>query len=205
LPVHGAGERRPTRGGRLPKIPSLAPPVVRPGQNGVRVRPSAAPPAQLVPDLESIVPTAFQPAPGPMPALSLRDLPGVAVTPRASIQQLPAAAAANKPVPQRRRYPRAPYVTPVRIKHRDGRTLDGRSEDISEGGLLVLADRPCQAEENVEIRFALPTTGRIVTARAVARWVRTSRGTGAVGLEFEPLPNEVKIAIRRYVSAMGGA
>ena len=38
----------------------------------------------------------------------------------------------------RRRFARAPYVTPVRIRH--GETvLDGRSEDVSVGGLLVLA------------------------------------------------------------------
>ena len=77
--------------------------------------------------------------------------------------------------------------------------------NVSEGGLLVLSGRPCQPEEKVEIRFALPTTGRIVTVRAIARWVRTSRGTGAIGLEFEPLSQEVRGAIRRYVQAMGGA
>ena len=45
---------------------------------------------------------------------------------------------------QRRRFPRAPYVTPTRILRTSGKSLDGRSEDVSVGGLLVVggADDP---------------------------------------------------------------
>jgi eukaryotic-like serine/threonine-protein kinase len=105
---------------------------------------------------------------------------------------------------QRRRFARAPYVTPVRIVQQDGRSIDGKSEDVSEGGLLVMADRACGAAEEVEIRFALPTTGRIVICRAIARWVRTVRGTGALGLQFQDVSDEVRTGIRQYVTMMGG-
>ncbi len=105
---------------------------------------------------------------------------------------------------QRRRYARAPYVTPVRIVEDNGRIVDGRSEDISEGGLLVLTEQPCVTDSRVEVRFALPTTGRITTARAVARWARLVRGTGAAGLQFENLAEPVRQAIRAYVAMMGG-
>jgi c-di-GMP-binding flagellar brake protein YcgR len=92
----------------------------------------------------------------------------------------------------------------VRIVQQDGRSIDGKSEDISEGGLLVMAERACGAAEQVEIRFALPTTGRIVGCRAIARWVRTVRGTGALGLQFQDVSEEVRAGIRQYVTMMGG-
>lgn len=107
-------------------------------------------------------------------------------------------------LPRRRRYARAPYVTPVRLKMTDGRHVDGRTEDISEGGLLVLTEQPCEMNAKVEIRFALPLTGRIATAGAVTRWARMVRGTGAAGVEFVELPDEVRAAIAEYVKFMGG-
>ena len=68
----------------------------------------------------------------------------------------------------------------------------------------MLTDRPCQNEERVRIRFALPISGRIVTLDAVARWVRQARGTGAVGLELVAPPENARLEIAQYVSAMGG-
>ena len=103
---------------------------------------------------------------------------------------------------QRRRFPRAPYITLVRIVRANGATLDGRTEDISQGGALVCAISGCEEGERVEVRFALPTTGRIVTSFAVARWHRRSRGGGALGLEFEHLPTSTADAIAQYVSLM---
>jgi eukaryotic-like serine/threonine-protein kinase len=118
-------------------------------------------------------------------------------------------AARPAPVPPplpatRRRFPRAPYVTPVRIFH--GETvLDGRSEDVSVGGLLVLA--PPQAFEQVElvrVRFALPMTGKVIEIGASARWVKAARVTGAIGLQFSALPADAHDVIERYVTMMGG-
>jgi serine/threonine-protein kinase len=104
----------------------------------------------------------------------------------------------------RRKHARAPYVTPVRVLRADGGSVDGRSEDISEGGMLVIAERPCQNGESVQIRFALPISGRIVTLNAVARWVRMARGTGALGLELAEPPADACREIADYVTAMGG-
>lgn len=104
----------------------------------------------------------------------------------------------------RRRYARAPYVTPVSIARRDGLTIDGHSEDISEGGMLVLTEQPCNSDHTVTIRFALPGTGKLISVQASARWVRTARGTGAAGLEFQSLPEAARCAIRDYVAMMGG-
>jgi c-di-GMP-binding flagellar brake protein YcgR len=103
----------------------------------------------------------------------------------------------------RRRFPRAPYVTPVRICH--GETvLDGRSEDVSVGGLLVLARQSFEQAALVRVRFALPMTGLVIELSATARWVKAAGARGAVGLEFSLLPAEAHEVIDRYVQMMGG-
>jgi serine/threonine protein kinase len=103
----------------------------------------------------------------------------------------------------RRRFPRAPYVTPVRICH-GATVLDGRSEDISVGGLLVLAPQAFEQAELVQVRFALPLTGRLIEISATARWVKAAGVRGAVGLQFSAVPAEAHEVIERYVTAMGG-
>lgn len=104
----------------------------------------------------------------------------------------------------RRRFARAPYVTPVRIQCANGTSLEGRSEDISAGGLLVLAPQAFGQEESVSVRFALPITGKLLEVPAIARWVKKARGTGAIGLEFAALAPDQLAVIEHYVSAMGG-
>ena len=108
------------------------------------------------------------------------------------------------PVPpvQRRKYERQPYVTLVRITQADGLVLDGRSEDISEGGMLVLTPRECANGMKAEVRFALPLSGRVVSTQATLRWVRMGRGSAAVGLQFDDLEAELQIEIGQYVSIM---
>jgi len=86
----------------------------------------------------------------------------------------------------------------------DGTVLDGRSEDISEGGMLAVVPERCDGTAAVQVRFALPVSGRVVTAAAHSRWVRDARAGAAAGLEFDPLPEEVRAAIRSYVVLMRG-
>jgi eukaryotic-like serine/threonine-protein kinase len=103
----------------------------------------------------------------------------------------------------KRRFARAPYVTRLHITLPDGSFLDSRSEDISEGGLLVFTTERCPDGATVHVAFALPLTGRIVSLTAVARWVRSGRAAGTVGLEFDAPPADVRAAIAEYVEAMG--
>ncbi len=131
----------------------------------------------------------------PRPASRSQQLPKQAQPPN-----LPAVA-----VDQRRRFQRAPYVTPVRILRSADKGVDGRSEDVSAGGLLVVVSAPLKQDEMVKVRFALPTTGRIVELSACAKWVRNTRGTEAVGLEFTSLPPDALEAIESYVTEMGGS
>jgi serine/threonine-protein kinase len=145
---------------------------------------------------------AVLPAPALLPprpaSVGMPSIAGAALPP-ALPPALPQAQAAS-----RRRFARAPYVTPARIFRANGTTLDGRSEDISVGGLLVLALQAFDQEERVKVRFALPITGKLLEVPATARWVKMARGTGAVGLEFAALAPDHHAVIENYVIAMGG-
>ena len=107
---------------------------------------------------------------------------------------------------QRRRATRAPYNTPVQLvlRGQQAQTMDGRTEDISEGGMLVLSRDGCTADQRIVVRFALPMEGKVVSAEAHVRWVRASPALGvcAVGLEFIDLHPAVRTSIATYVSLM---
>jgi serine/threonine-protein kinase len=106
---------------------------------------------------------------------------------------------------QRRRYRRVPYITPVSITRTADSTLYGRSEDISEGGLLVMTAQRCDEGEQVRIRFAVPGTGQFADTAAVVRWARKGRTIGVVGFEFADLPEEIGAAIRAYAATRADA
>jgi serine/threonine-protein kinase len=108
---------------------------------------------------------------------------------------------------EQRRVPRAPYNTPVRLVLGEG-VVDGRSEDISEGGLLVLTMAECDPGQRVALRFALPMEGTVVSVEADVRWVRRARGVdrhglNALGIQFCDLPPAVRDSVTRYVALMG--
>ena len=112
----------------------------------------------------------------------------------------------ENPAVQRRRARRAPYNTPVQLVMRgsQGTTMDGRTEDVSEGGLLVLSRDGCSANQRVTVRFALPMEGKVASVEADVRWVRASPALGlcAVGLAFVDLPAPVRTSIAAYVGLM---
>jgi hypothetical protein len=134
--------------------------------------------------------------------LGVRQEPASSDAPRAA-KPPPLPEDAPQPDVARRRHARAPYLTPVRIVRSGERSVDGNSEDVSEGGLLVFTPWPCDNGEQVDVRFALPLSGRIVTVKATARWIRTARRSGATGLEFIDVPAAVRQEIGDYVRAMG--
>ncbi len=106
-----------------------------------------------------------------------------------------------------RKHPRAPYLTPLRVVTASGITVDGRSEDISEGGILMLAPTALTAGEKVTVRFALPIEGHIASCQATVRWAKAARpdkqwGAWAIGLELVDAPSDVSVSIGRYVSLM---
>jgi serine/threonine protein kinase len=116
---------------------------------------------------------------------------------------------ALQPVEQRRKTPRAAYATPVQIRFEDGRAVDGRSEDVSEGGMLVFCRDMASAGGIATVRFALPIEGKVIALQTHVRWVRAARpnepqGPRAIGLEFIDVPEGMRVSIARYVTLMGG-
>ena len=111
----------------------------------------------------------------------------------------------------RRKHPRAPYITPCRVVRADGTTIDGRSEDISEGGILIVlpinyrgtAGANSSGVEQIQARFALPTTGVVATVPGTVRWLKDGQGRAALGVAFnDPIP-AVRQSISTYVRLVG--
>lgn len=145
---------------------------------------------------------------GPPPAPSARNAPTPAqgqVQPPS--QQRPANAPADGPPPEvvaRRATARAPYVTLASLKRERRPAFDARIEDISEGGVLLVASETCDQGEVVHLRFSLPITSKVVVAEAKVRWTRMARGTRATGLEFAALPESARAEVKQYVALMSG-
>jgi serine/threonine protein kinase len=106
---------------------------------------------------------------------------------------------------QRRRSPRAPFLTPVRVlAGSSNEAFDGRSQDISERGMQVLLHSPLAVGTRVTLKFALPMTGTLIATSAVVRWCRNGRGAShAVGFEFDEAVESGADVIRRYVAWFG--
>ncbi|MEY4579778.1 MAG: hypothetical protein RL701_4481 [Pseudomonadota bacterium] len=105
----------------------------------------------------------------------------------------------------RRSHARAPYVTLATLQRVGGPTSDARIEDVSEGGVLLVAREPYAQFEAVRLRFALPISGKVFALNAVVRWCRTARGIPATGVEFTELPEAARVEIRQYVALMSNA
>jgi hypothetical protein len=105
----------------------------------------------------------------------------------------------------RRAHPRAPFVTLATLQRSGGTAADARIEDLSEGGVLLVAKEQFPTGESVRLRFGLPISGRVYAINAVVRWSRTGRGAPASGLEFVELPEAARLEIRQYVALMSNA
>jgi hypothetical protein len=58
----------------------------------------------------------------------------------------------------------------------------------------------------IEVRFALPMSGKICQVRAASRWTKAARANRhATGFEFTALQEEAGVVIRQYVVLMGGS
>jgi serine/threonine protein kinase len=106
----------------------------------------------------------------------------------------------------KRKFSRAPYITPVQVTL-GGETFDARTEDVSEGGILVLGRHAFPLGVTGTMRWALPTTGDLVVSHVVLRWAKDKpenpRAPCALGLEFVNADARVRAAIAKYVSIVG--
>ena len=100
----------------------------------------------------------------------------------------------------RRKVARAAYTTPVRLLGHHG-VMEGRIEDISTRGVLVIAARALEIGAVVQMSFALPGSGVMVQTTAVIRWVRIAPSSqrAALGFEFQVPPLALRNAVESYV------
>jgi serine/threonine protein kinase len=144
----------------------------------------------------------------PVPALGLLDRNDEyrqSPSPASLAPMTPDHPPAGEPLPAlRRQFARATYVTPVRLLWDQG-SMDGRTADISEGGMMVMTSGPFKEVALVKVRVPLPSSGRVAALQARAKWAKDSRGQSAIGLEFLDVPEPVRLDIRSYVAIMTGA
>ena len=119
---------------------------------------------------------------------------------RANEGAAPVAAPAPARVEQRRRHARVPYVTEALVVRADGTPLEGRTEDVSEGGVLVVTPTPCGIGERVRVRFALPGSARLLVLDGVVRWARQAREKALLGVELVEATAEVRAALAAAVA-----
>jgi len=160
---------------------------------------------QRFPDMDAFTAALSAALPEARPQTALLAPPAARVSLRAAPVTITEATQQELDPSQRRRAPRAAYVTPVRILV-DGKPVDGRSEDISEGGMLVMCRGECPVNRPISVRFASPIDGKVITVDGRVRWIkgvgRYDQAQRALGVEFESLPDHVRTSINRYAEMM---
>ena len=80
-----------------------------------------------------------------------------------------------------------------------GGEIDGRSEDIAEGGLLLITQQSMSIGDVVMLRLPLPMSGRTETLPGTVRWVKPGRLRHAIGVAFDAIGDRAREEIVRYV------
>jgi serine/threonine protein kinase len=109
------------------------------------------------------------------------------------------------PASHRRRFIRAPYVTPVLLISPTAGEVEARSEEISEEGMLVIAALAFPLGAPLHMRFASPMTGEMIELEGSVRWTREGRGRNALGLEFGPMPPLLRGVVAEYIALLPAA
>ncbi|HWR16144.1 MAG TPA: PilZ domain-containing protein [Terriglobales bacterium] len=104
-----------------------------------------------------------------------------------------------------RRFRRFKLDVPVRVvvqTEDKTRIIDGRGNELNEGGLAVQAGVELQLDEKVEVEFTPPYTGQPIRARAIVR----NRNGYRYGFEFlteSPTDCDRVMEIRTALQGMG--
>ena len=123
--------------------------------------------------------------------------------PRREGDATPSAPASQVPV--RRTARRVPYVTPVLLATSAGGRIEGRSEEISEEGMLVVSPHGLPVGAPIDVHFAAPVTGEMVALPGSVRWIRENRGRTAMGVEFGDLSSALRGILGQYVATFPAA
>jgi serine/threonine protein kinase len=181
---------------RLPRLSEIVPDLPREASDAI-VRAMSPIPANRFESIDAFLAALFQGGAAPGPEVSLLR--------RVSNPKTPAAV---QDVATRRKHARAPYITPCRVVRSDGSTIDGRSEDISEGGILIVLPvnyrgATASGSEQIQARFALPTTVVVATVSGTVRWLKDGQGRAALGVMFDEPGEVVRKSIATYVRLVG--
>jgi tRNA A-37 threonylcarbamoyl transferase component Bud32 len=104
----------------------------------------------------------------------------------------------ERPEGPRRMTGRIPYQAPARFFTADGKGHDGKVEDISSAGMLVVTAADIAVEAAIRTKFPLPMSGRVVTLAGTVRWTRPRQSARTVGIEFSQLPGDVRSEIELF-------
>jgi tRNA A-37 threonylcarbamoyl transferase component Bud32 len=113
-----------------------------------------------------------------------------------------------RPQQEGRRHRRVWYRTPVRVEIPSVGAIDGRTEDVSEGGIFVVTRSRVPEGVPVTIRFALPLDGKVVSETGIVRWSRAIASdeserpgaTRAIGIELVRPGEESLLQLARFVA-----
>jgi hypothetical protein len=110
-----------------------------------------------------------------------------------------------RPMQEGRRHRRVWYRTPVRVEIPSVGAIDGRTEDVSEGGIFVVTRSQVPEGVPVTIRFALPLDGKVVSETGIVRWTRAIAGgenehARAMGIELVGPGEESLVQLSRFVA-----
>jgi serine/threonine-protein kinase len=111
----------------------------------------------------------------------------------------------SEPAESRRHVARMPYMTPVVATSSTGETIEARSEEISEAGILLLAPASLAIGEALRIALAAPVTGEMVEVEGVVRWTRDGRGCCVLGVELAEVPDALRAAIAQSIATTAAA
>ncbi len=99
---------------------------------------------------------------------------------------------------EHRRSPRVPLDADVLLEH-GNRSLEGRSKDISLGGMFVLLNESLPFGAAITVRFRLPSGEGPMALQGIVRWERTD----GVGVQFGPVGAKETFAITEWVRTAG--
>ena len=135
----------------------------------------------------------------PMPAIKLVKKKTRAAAPAVSEDR---SSPPSSGLSQKRQFVRAPYITPVDLVPSSGESIEARSEELSEEGMLILSPVHFDLGAKLNVRFASPLSGEMITVDASVRWTRDGRGKSAIGLEFVDAPAGFRRAVADYIASL---
>lgn len=98
-----------------------------------------------------------------------------------------------------RTYQRHTIAFPVEVVHLD-RCIAGVSRDVSVGGMFVECGERVPFGDKVQLRFELPSLGRVIIAEALVRWVDPAAG---IGVQFTGLRAGEVWAFQQLIRSLG--